>query len=134
MPTNKLVRSIKIFCENCFYAFLSASPLPSIIVICEENKNTKFFSYSINGELLKEESEDSDINNPIIITDLNFNDYLVYISKNSDIIIRNLPFLEVSLVINDLNNITNICFNEEKRFLVAIDGNDNNQVYVIKNE
>ena len=132
MPSFKLVRSIKTKAKKLEYAFLSNSGLPSIIVINIENKNREIFSYSINGKFLEHEKDEDTILSPIIIKDLNFSEYLVYISKNEkSIIIRSLPFLKVVNHIDNIGNITNICVSEDIKTLYAIN-DKNKKIYIIK--
>ena len=133
-PSFKLVRSKKIKSENKIeFAFLSASTLPSIIVIASDNKNLKeIYSYSINGKLLEHIKDLNSILNPIIIKDFYFNEYLMYISKEeNNIIIRSLPFLNVCNTISGFDNISNICISEDLKILYAISNKDE-QIYIVK--
>ena len=135
-PAFKLVRSKKIKSENKIeFAFLSASTLPSIIVIASDNKNLKeIYSYSINGKLLEHIKDLNSILSPIIVKDINFNEYLIYISKdNNSIIIRNLPFLTLHNTISGFEKISKLCINEDNRLLYAIN-DENEQVYIIKDD
>ena len=69
---------------------------------------------------------------PIIIKDLNFNEYLVYISNdNNSIIFRNLPFLTMHNSIDNFEKITNLSVNENSRILCAIN-NEDEQLYIVK--
>ena len=132
MPSFKLVRSIKTKAKKLEYAFLSSSSLPSIIVINIENKNREIFSYSINGKFLMHGKDEDTILSPIIIKDLNFAEYLVYISKNEKtIFIRSLPFLKVVNKIDNIENVTNICVSEDIKTLYAI-SDKNQQIIIIK--
>ena len=132
MPSFKLVRSIKTKAKKLEYAFLSNSGLPSIIVINIENKNREIFSYSINGKFLKHENDEDTILSPIIIKDLNFSEYLVYILKNEEtIVIRSLPFLKEVNHIDNMKNITNICASEDIKILYAI-SDKNEQINIVK--
>ena len=133
-PAFKLVRSKKIKSENKIeFAFLSASTLPSIIVIASDNKNLKeIYSYSINGKLLEHIKDLNSIMNSIIIKDFYFNEYLMYISKEeNNIIIRSLPFLNVYNTISGFDNISNICISEDLKILYAISNKDE-QIYIVK--
>ena len=134
MPSFKLVRSIKTLAKNLEYAFLSTSTLPSIIVINIDNKNRGIYSYSINGKLLHQVKGEDTLLNPIIIKDLNFNEYLVYISKNNNsIVIRNLPFLNYQNVIKNLEKISSICVSDDLKILYAINYEDD-QIYIVKDD
>ena len=135
LPLCKLIRCIKVPTNKCNYAFLSAFPLPSIIIISEEDeeeKNSEIFVYSINGHLFMRQKEQSLITSPKIIRDINSYDYLAYISKNN-IIIRSLPSLFMQVIIEDLPNIYAICPSEDMKILYAINKNGN-EIYVIKEE
>ena len=132
LPCFKLVRSIKTKAKKLDYAFLSTSTLPSILVINRQNKYREIFSYSINGKFLKSEKIDDILLNPLIIKDLNFNEYLVYICKNNNSIeIRNLPFLEIKTIIKNIENISVICISDDNRILYAI-SNEDDQICAIK--
>jgi len=135
MPLCKLIRSIKVPTIKCSYAFLSAFPLPSIISICEvggEDKQSEIFIYSINGHLFLKQIEQSLINCPQIIKDINFSDYLAYINLNN-IIIRSLPDLIIQIRIEDLHEIYAICPSEDNKILYAIN-KSGDEIYVIKEE
>ena len=136
MPNFKLVRTKKIKSENKIeYAFLSTSTLPSVIVITNDNKNSReILSYSINGKLLEYIKDLNIILNPMIVKDLNFNEYLIYISKNNyNIIIRSLPFLNVNNIISGFERISNLRISEDLKILYAISSEDE-QIYVVKDE
>ena len=135
MPAFKLVRSKKIRAKNQIEnAFLSASSLPSIIIITSDKKNLReIYSYSINGKLLEHLKDLNIILNPIVVKDLSLNEYLIYISKESNIIIRNLPFLTLHNTISGFEKISNICVSEDLKILYAIRSEDE-QIYVVKDE
>ena len=72
--------------------------------------------------------------NPIIIKDLYFNEYLIYISKDDrNIVIRKLPFLNLHHIISGFDNISNICISEDNKILYAVN-NEDEQIYVIKDD
>ena len=133
LPEFKLVRSLKIKSSSKIeYTFLSCSTLPSIIIIAIENGFREIYSYSINGELLEHIKELKEILCPIIIKDLNFNEYLVYISNdNNSIIFRNLPFLTMHNSVGGFEKITDLSVNENSRILCAIN-NEDEQLYIVK--
>ena len=134
LPTFKLVRSIKTKSKKLEYAFLSTSNLPSIIIIDIQSKYRNIYSYSINGKFLKSEKEEDTLLNPIIIKDLNFNEYMLYICKNNNsVVIRNLPFLNIQTIIQDIENISGICVSDDIKILYAI-SNEEEQIYVIKDD
>jgi hypothetical protein len=132
LPLSKLLRSIKVPTSYCDYVFLSSSPLPSIICISEENKLSEIFVYSINGNLLLRQKEESTITNPIIIKDLNSNEYLAYI-MNESITIRSLPNLFRQASIDDIPEIFAICPSEDMKMMYATNKNGT-QIYVIRDE
>ena len=134
LPTFKLVRSIKTKSRKLEYAFLSTSNLPSIVIIDMHNKYRNIYSYSINGKFLKSEKEEDTLLNPIIIKDLNFNEYMLYICKNNNsVVIRNLPFLNIQTIIQDIDNISGICVSDDIKILYAISNNEE-QIYAIKDD
>ena len=132
LPLNKLFRSIKIPSNNCSYLFLSSSPLPSIIAICIDKKESEIFVYSINGYLIMTQKEQGSILSPKIFKDLNSNDYLAYIFNNN-IYIRNLPNLILQVLIEELNDIYTIFTNKEKTILYAANKTAS-EIYIIKHE
>ena len=131
-PLCKLFRSIKIPTKKCRYIFLSSSPLPSIIAICNEKNESEIFVYSINGKLLFRQKEQNNILSPKIIKDLNSNDFLVYIC-NSNICIRSIPNLIIQVLVEDLPGIYAIFTNSDKTILYGTNRNGN-EIYLIKND
>ena len=135
LPLCKLVRSIKapINIENkgkCNYVLLSESTLPSIIVINEDNNKCEILSYSINGKLLANFNEDKNMSYPLKIRDLNTFEYLVYYA-NSQINIRNLPSLTWQIMVKDITNFKNMCFNDDLTAIYIIN-EDGTQIQAIK--
>ena len=134
LPYFKLVRTIKTRGNKIEYAFLSTSSLPSITVINMQNKFREIYSYSLNGKFLKYEKEEDTLLSPIIIKDLNFNEYLIYICKNNNCIkIRNLPFLGIQTIIKNIENISRICVSDDRKILYAI-GNEDEQIFAFKDD
>ena len=135
LPLCKLIRCIKVPTKKCNYALLSAFPLPSIVIIgeqCEEEQQSEIFVYSINGYLFTKQIEQSLINCPQIIKDINSYDYLAYIGINN-IIIRSIPGLILQITIEDLPDIYAICPSEDLKILYAIN-QSGDEIYVIKEE
>ena len=120
LPLSKLLRCLKVDTPYCDYSFLSASPLPCIIVIGEEKNISEIFVYSINGELYLRQKEEDIIKNPIILKDLNSNEYLAYI-MNESIIIRAIPTLIRQANIDDIPDLYSIHPSEDMRLLYAFD-------------
>jgi WD40 repeat protein len=74
LPDAKILRSISknnIPIEN---VFLSAFPLPCIVIL----SNNILTSYGINGQMVLSEVEENDIICPKVFTDRNHLDYIVY--------------------------------------------------------
>ena len=130
LPLSKLLRCIKVDTPYCDYSFLSASPLPCIIAIGEEKNVSEIFVYSINGELYLRQKEEDIIKNPIILKDLNSNEYLAYI-MNESIIIRAIPTLIRQANIDDIPDLYSIHPSEDMRLLYAFD-KTGRQIKVIK--
>ena len=129
----KLARTIKIALEKCSYAFLSSSPLPSIVTISDDT-NSEIVVYSLNGKIISKHQLYYELINPIIIKDMNSNDYLSYIGKET-ISIHRLTSLEiiVNIDISPEMQISTIFTSEDKKTLYCINKNGS-QVYAIKDE
>ncbi len=119
LPLCKLLRCIKIQSSRCNYVFLSSSPLPSIIAIAEKSVSSEIFVYSINGKLITNQEEPSIITCPIIIKDLNSNEYLAYII-NESIIIRSIPTLIRQSAIDNISDIYSIFPSEDMKLLYGV--------------
>ena len=127
------------------YIFLSAQPLSSIILY--SNKTAKFKTYSINGKdlyieqndikFLKESKDNrKNINenmiSPILFTNSQFNDYLLYVFRFQFILLRKAPLMDLVFKINFNENeyISMINISLMKEYIYAVDDN-NNKVYII---
>ena len=134
LPLCKLARTIKISTKKSSYAFLSSSPLPSIIIINDETNNSEIIVYSLNGKQISNLQLYYQLSNPIIINDLNSNEYLSYIGKES-ISIVSLPHLELIANIDIKSNIdiNNMFISQDKLSLYCIN-ESGNKVYVIRDE
>ena len=131
LPLCNLIRCIKTPSKLYSYVFLSDSPLPCIISISDED-NSEIFVYSINGKLIFKKQEYSRISSPIILKDLNSNDFLAFIGNNN-ITIMSLPDLNVEVTLDNLMGINYICISEDKKTLFAISKNGND-TFIIKEE
>ena len=139
-PLSKLIRSLKIPATKCDYIFLSASPLPSIVVITQEKikeKNeekiiSEIFIYSINGKFLLRQKEPELLSCPKIINDLNNNDYLAYILSET-IIIRSIPTLIRQTCTDPIPNIYSFYQSEDIKHLYGIN-KTGNEIFVIKDK
>ena len=131
-PLCKLFRTFKIPTNNCRYIFLSSSPLPCIVSICNEKAISEIFVYSINGKFLSRQNCQNNISCPNIIKDLNSNDYLVYICNNT-INIKSIPNLLIQVLIEDLPGIYAIFTNTERTILYATN-RSGNEIYLIKDD
>ena len=132
LPLCKLIRSIKVPTNKCNYVFLSSSPLPAIAVITEEKNISEIFVYSINGKLLIRQKEQAILSCPIIINDLNKNDYISYIINDS-VIIRSIPTLIRQVCVDGIKNIFAIYPSEDMRALFATN-KSGSEIYIIKDE
>ena len=132
LPLCKLIRSIKTPIKKCSNVFLSDSPLPSIIVLSQEEKYTEIFVYSINGKLLLRQKQNSFIKCPIIMKDLNSNDYLAYI-LNETIFIRSCPNMFIQVSVENNKDIYAICPSEDMKILYGIN-KSGSKIYVIKDK
>jgi hypothetical protein len=132
LPLCKLVRSIKIETQKCSYAFLADSPLPCIVIICNEGEADSIYSYSINGKLISKKTEDNKINKPIIIKDAYFNSYLAYLSGKVFNVI-NLPQLEYVVNVDNLKDPYNFCTSEDMS-MVNVFNKNGSEVTLIRGE
>ena len=131
-PLCKLFRTFKIPTNNCRYIFLSSSPLPCVVAICNEKTISEIFVYSINGKFLSRQNCQNNISCPNIIKDLNSNDYLVYICNNT-VNIKSIPNLLIQVLIEDLPGIYAIFTNTERTILYATN-RSGNEIYLIKDD
>ena len=131
-PLSKLIRCIKVPTNKCDFVFLSSSPLPSVVVITEDKNISEIFVYSINGKLLLRQKEQESFSCPIIIKDLNKNNYLAYI-MNDTVIIRSIPTLIRQVCVDGLKDIYAIYPNEDMKILYGIN-KTGTEIYVIKDE
>ena len=154
LPKISLVRSIYIDpnTENGFYnldyVFLSAQPLGVVVVYSNEVGNFKIFG--LNGKEIKSPgkgekldfvSNENGENNkltgmisPLIFTDYQFNDYLIYILHNKYIFIHKFPDMQmIGYIICYIKNvhITHLCFSSNLKYIYAYD-EINNSIYVVK--
>ena len=129
LPLCKLIRCIKVATNKCSYAFLSSSPLPSIIVINDEVNNSELYVYSINGNFLFKQQEYIHLTNPIIIKDIYNFEYLAFVGSDN-IIIRKLPNLDVHITIDCFLGIHIFCITEDNKNIFAIDKNGKKLVLI----
>jgi WD40 repeat protein len=132
LPLCKLVRCIKVPTDNCTYVFLSDSPLPSIVVISDEDNISQIFVYSINGKFYQKKEEYFKISKPILIKDIYSKDYLTCIG-NENIYIISVPDLAVQATFDKLFGVYSFCFSEDKKILYALN-KKGTEVTVIKEE
>ena len=131
------------------FIFLSAQPLPCVVLY--SNDLCKFKCYSINGnELSTTESDNNLMSNkfneyyveneqnmisPIIYTDAQFNDYLIYIFKKKYVLIREFPSMKIRIPFNptlDNHNeeLCSLSISEDKKYLYVLE-QKNNKIYMI---
>ena len=119
LPQCKLTKSFKIESNNlCNNIFICDSPLPSILIICQE----EVILYSINGNKIYYQKECSKITNPIVIKDFIKKDFLAYITNGKEIHIRN---------VSDFSLISSIEIDSEIFYLFP---NDNCRVLYATNQ
>ncbi len=125
---------------NYDYLLLSSNPLPCFLIYSNSNKILQFKIYSINGEFIKNEEnkidvieyDDEKLNNkkfisPIVYTNYNFMDYLIY-GYIDVIVVRKFPLMEI------YNYIT-IPHKIKKLFIKYIIISSNKKcIYIINNE
>ena len=133
LPLCKLARTINVSSQNCSYSFLVSSPLPSIVIINDED-NSEINVFSINGKSITKHQLYFKLNNPIIFRDLNANEYLGYIGKDV-ITIHSLPLLETlaNINISPKLGIYALFTSEDKKILYCVN-KSGSSVYVIRDE
>ena len=128
LPTIDLVRTIYLNKNNqdnnskdifANKIFLSNYPLPCIVSYINSQKIFK--SYTINGKLIGEVTETNKITNlksPIVYTNNNFQDILIYGTDDGFIKILQFPemFLINSILIFPNKEINEICLSNDKRY------------------
>ena len=95
-PSNKKITSIKVDSNGVYadYLFIISSPLPSLVIHCKNN--LCFYSYSLIGKLIcKDYENNSEILSPLIITESNFGEILMYGNDKGKISMRYLPSLNL---------------------------------------
>ena len=132
LPLCKLIRCFKVPTEKCSYVFLCDSPLPSIVIISDEENVSEIYVYSINGKFYTKKEEYFKISSPLIIKDIDSMDYLVCIG-NESIYIISIPDLIVRVTIEKISGVHSICFSEDNKLLYAIN-KKGTEVTVIKEE
>ena len=127
------------------FIFLCAQPLSSVILY--SNKSTKFKCYNINGYDLNVEQNDTNLLNmskydrsklnenmisPIIFTNCQFNDYLIYIFRYQFILLRKTPLMDLIFKINfdQKEFIYMINLSLMKDYIYAVN-NEGKKIYVI---
>ena len=131
-PINKKISSIKVD-SNCLYAdylFIISSPLPCFIIHC---KNYNFYTYSLIGEFIFKENDESEIFSPLIIKESNFGEILMYGNEKGELKMRYLPslklFLNKEIDINYMN-IDCLEVSQNGRYC-TVWNNENNIFYVL---
>jgi WD40 repeat protein len=122
LPLCKLIRCIKVNTKKCSYSFISSSPLPSIIVIDDDENNSQIHAYTINGNFLFKQQEYVHMVNPVLIRDIYSFEYLAFIGKDN-IIIKKLPYLDTQVNIDCLPGVHSFCITEDNKALFTIDKN-----------
>ena len=119
------------------YIFLSASPVPCFALYCISKG--EFRVYDINGTFIQKVNESEYIGrmiSPIIVTDVYYKDYLIYVNKENEVVIRKFPFMErnnnnkISEKIQNINDIRFITLNKEGMHLYMI--GDSSNITILK--
>ena len=105
---------------------------PTIKTNNEATVNATTVSSTNNAGASTSLKEQNNVLSPIMIKDLNSNDYLAYICNNN-IIIRSIPNLIIQVLIEDLKGIYTIFTNINKTILYATN-RYGTEIYVIKDE
>ena len=139
-PIFQLVNSFKVYNDDFeeIYSnksFISYSPLPSYLFYSKE-KNL-LLVYSINGEKVKE-MKINEISNIRIFTDNLCRDYILFIDKENNFQILNLPLLK-NIFFQDFekdNNLIDINISEDKSFICFFIKNKlkNFEIKILKNK
>ena len=141
LPSYKLVRTIYLNKnqkeeKQILYAdniFLSSSPLACIVLYISSKK--VFKSYTINGEYIceiNENDESSKIKAPIIYTNNNFQDILIYGTNDGFVKLRKFPEMTLinSIKVFEGEDINTICISPDKKYCFAC--NTDNKIAIIK--
>ena len=130
LPLCKMIRSIKLQTKKCSYSFISSSPLPSFIIINDEENNSEVHIYSINGKFILKHQEYVHIYNPLIIKDIYSFEYLVFCNKNN-IVIKKLPNLDIQTNIDCQEEVYSFCFTNDNKNIFTFDTNGK-KIFLIK--
>ena len=126
LPACKLIRSVKLEDNKVGdYIFLSSCPLPCSVIISNEENNWEIFVYTINGHLHRRQKELNSIKSPIIMKNLNSNEFLAYVLKDK-IYIRSLPYLYMEVTVDLTCEVSQIVLSENSTVLYGVspDGMD----------
>ena len=126
---------------NLDYVFLSAQPLASIVLYSNEANTFKIIS--LNGKELNYKINSNEtqkilggMSSPIIFTDSQFNDYLLYILNNNTVFITKFPSMQITALIKPLPSdniyLTNVCISEDLKSIFIYD-EYNNKIYIVHN-
>ena len=133
LPLCKLIRVLKVPCDNISYVMLSDSPLPVIIAICEgKSENDEIYVYSINGNLYLKKEEIYRMSNPLLVKSINSSDYLACVGEDN-IYILSIPDLIIQVTVDKEFEIYSMCFSEDNKLLYAIN-KKGTEIMVIKVE
>ena len=117
LPLCKLIRVLKVPCDNISYVMLSDSPLPVIIAICEgKSENDEIYVYSINENLYLKKEEIYRMSNPLLVKSINSSDYLACVGEDN-IYILSIPDLIIQVTVEKEFEIYSMCFSEDNKLL-----------------
>ena len=132
-PSNKKITSIKVDSNGIYadYLFIISSPLPSLVIHCKNNSCV--YSYSLIGKLIcKEYENNSEIFSPLIITESNFGEILMYGNDKGKICMRYLPSLNLFLNKKiDINYINIDCLEVSQNGRYCTAWNNENGIFYI---
>ena len=133
LPLCKLIRCIKVPTEKCSYVFLSDSPLPCVIVITDDDEiNSCIYVYSINGKFYNKKEVYFKVLSPLLIKNVDTNDFLFCIG-NETINIIGIPDLLSRVITEKIFGVHSICFSEDNKILYALN-KKGKEVIVIKED
>ena len=145
LPKCDKINSIFIKDSNYFidYIFLSSQPLASIISY--SNKSFEFRCYNINGHDLNVNQNDKDLSvelgdlnknsmiSPIMFTNSEFSDYLLYIFRNKYVVLRKMPLMDIVFInkFNEDDFITSVNISLCNEYIYVVD-DKNEKLHIIK--
>ena len=109
------------------YVFLSSSPVPCLALYSVTN--SEFKVYDINGNyMISLRDDNGNMINPCVYTsNINFKDYLLYITDKAEIIVRSFPFMihenACSIKAKKITKVRHMCLQKDAKSIIVV-GND----------